>query len=138
MSLLNLAIDGTVVVLLGVTVVYCMLLDRRLKALHTGQDGLRDVVAALDRATERAQMSLADLKSQGAAAAIDLKTERERASKLTEELNLMVSAADRVANRLSELRAPATPAETRLPPALPAPTKDLPPGDLIQALRQAR
>jgi hypothetical protein len=136
MSVVGLVVDGTVMVLLAVTATYCMQLNHRLKALHSDRDGLRDVVAALDRATERAQASLADLKTQGAGAAGELKVERERASEMMDELKLMVSAADRVANRLSEARGPA-PAEAR-PVALPAPAREQPVGDMFQALRQAR
>jgi Domain of unknown function (DUF6468) len=136
MNILGLIIDAVVMALLIVTVVYCSRLNRRLKALHTGQDGLKDVVAALDRATERAQASLAALKTDGETAADLLKREREKADRLLDELKLIVGAADRVANRLTEMRAPAAPA----PPAEPrAPAgREVASGEIYQALRQAR
>lgn len=132
MSIAGLIIDGVVVLLLGVTAFYCARLNGRLKALHNGQDGLKDLVAGLDRATERAQMSVSELKTLGASAAGDLKKEREAADKLLEELKLMIGSADRVANRLAEPRPQG--AEPRL-----SATRDTPPsGDIFQALRQAR
>ncbi len=135
MNLIGLIVDGMVMALLVVTVAYCTQLNRRLKALHTDQDGLRSVVAALDRATDRAQASLAELKAQGASAAEDLKAERERADALLEELKLMVGSADRVADRLSGLRGGAAGTEPRPSVAV---VKEPPTGDIFQALRQAR
>jgi Domain of unknown function (DUF6468) len=136
MNIAGLLVDGVVAVLLIVAIVYCQLLSRRLKALHTGQDGLRDVIAALDRATERAQMSLMELKTLGGSMADGLKEERDKASVLLDELKLMVGSADRVANRLAETR-PQTPApSTEL--RRPVIAKDTPQADIYQALRQAR
>lgn len=134
MNILGLIIDGVVMALLIVTVIYCTELNRRLKALHTDQDGLRTVVAALDRATDRAQSSIAELKSLGATAAEDLKAERARADGLLEELKLMVGSADRVANRLAESRGGAEPR----PGGAVSAVKEPPSGDIFQALRQAR
>ena len=134
MNLFGLIVDGVVMALLIVTVVYCTELNRRLKALHTDKDGLREVVAALDRATDRAQASLSELKTLGAAAANDLKAERERADALLEELKLMIGSADRVANRLADLRGTPPNAE----PRAVAVVKEPPSGDIFQALRQAR
>lgn len=135
MNIFGLIIDGVVMALLIVTVIYCTELNRRLKALHTDQDGLRSVVAALDRATDSAQASIAELKSLAASAAAGLKAERERADALLEELKLMVGSADRVANRLAESRGGAAAAEPRLAVAA---VKEAPTGDIFQALRQAR
>jgi len=134
MNLFGLIIDGVVMALLIVTVVYCTELNRRLKALHTDQDGLRGVVDALDRATDRAQASITELRTLGAAAANDLKAERERADVLLEELKLMVGSADRVANRLADLRGGAATTEARAVSVV----KEPPSGDMFQALRQAR
>src|SRR5262249_48823012 len=85
MNIFGLIVDGVVMALLIVTVVYCTELNRRLKALHTDQNGLRGVVEALDRATDRAQASITELRTLGAAAAQDLRSERERADTLLEE-----------------------------------------------------
>jgi len=134
MNLFGLIVDGVVMGLLIVTVLYCTELNRRLKALHTDQDGLKTVIAALDRATDRAQASIAELKTLGAAAARDLKAERERADALLEELKLMVGSADRVANRLADLRGGQNAAEPRPVAVL----KEAASGDIFQALRQAR
>jgi hypothetical protein len=137
MSIFGLIIDGVVMALLVVTVIYCTKLNLRLKALHTDQDGLKTVIAALDRATDRAQASLAELKTWGASAAGDLKAERERADALLEELKLMVGSADRVANRLAESRGGVAGTEQRAQSAVSI-VKESPSGDIFQALRQAR
>ena len=134
MNFFGLIVDGVVMLLLIVTVVYCTELNRRLKALHTDQDGLKSVIAGLDRATDRAQASIAELKTLGSDAAADLKSERERADALLEELKLIMGSADRVANRLADLRGTPSSAEPRPVTVI----KEPPSGDIFQALRQAR
>ncbi|MFO1187055.1 MAG: DUF6468 domain-containing protein [Alphaproteobacteria bacterium] len=137
MEFLGLAVNLLVAVLLAATLVYCFRLDRRLSALRSGQDGFKEVIAALDRATERAQMSLADLKALGLAAETALRPEVAKADVLLEELKLMVQSADRVADRLVEARPSGAAAK---PPAAQkaVPTKDVQPALNFDALRQAR
>jgi len=136
MELIGLAINGLVAALLAVTIVYCFRLDLRLSALRSGQDGLKDVIAALDRATLRAQTSLSDLKGIGLAAESTLKSEIDKADTLLHELRLMVQSGDRVADRLAQSRpAAAAPASAHSPK--PAASKESP-GPIFDALRQAR
>jgi hypothetical protein len=138
MGLLGLLTDTAVAALLGVTIVYCFRLDRRLAALRSGQDGLKDVIAALDRATERAQGSLGELKSLGMTSQSILKSEIDKAETLIDELKLMVQSADRVADRLAQVRPASTAPAVAPPPQKPAPAKEGPAGPIFDALRQAR
>ena len=69
---IGLVLEGLVVVLLGVTVAYCFILDRRLRALRSGQDGMKDLIRGLNEATERAQSGVAQLKISSDAAGQDL------------------------------------------------------------------
>jgi len=139
MEYLGLAVNFLVAALLAATLVYCFRLDRRLTALRSGHDGFKEIIAALDRASERAQMSLSELKALGVAAESALKPEVAKADALIEELKLMVQSADRVADRLAEAR-PATigaPAKSAAPHKAPA-TKEISPALNLDALRQAR
>lgn len=138
MDYLGLAVNFLVAALLAATLVYCFRLDRRLTALRSGHDGFKDIIAALDRASERAQMSLAELKALGVAAESALKPEVAKADALIEELKLMVQSADRVADRLLEARPAPAGAAKPAAPHKAAPAKEISPALNLDALRQAR
>ncbi|MFP4519305.1 MAG: DUF6468 domain-containing protein [Oceanicaulis sp.] len=89
MSIASLAFEALVCVLLLAAAVMCWRVDRRLRALRDGQDGLKDTIGALNDAVDRARASLAALdrasREQGAA----LKTEVEHARTLCDELRFL-------------------------------------------------
>ena len=136
MPVLSFAINICVALLLCVTIIYCYRLDRRLSALRSGQDGLKDVIAGLDRATERAQYSLAELKNTGVASENVLQAAITHAESLADELRLMVQSADRVADRLAQSR-PGNAAAPTAPVQRPV-NKDTERAPIFDALRQAR
>ena len=70
---IDLLLEGLVAVLLVVTVGYCFVLDRRLKALRDGQDGMKEIIRELNKATERAQTGIAQLKISGDAVGAELR-----------------------------------------------------------------
>ncbi len=96
----DLLLEGMLAVLLGVTVFYCVLLDRRLRQLRSGQDGLRDLISGLDMATKRAQASIFDLKAASETASTDLSGMIARARSLGDELSLMIESGNNLADRL--------------------------------------
>lgn len=89
MTLASLAFEALVCVLLLAAAVMCWRVDRRLRALRDGQDGLKDTIGALNDAVDRARASLAALdrasREQGAA----LKDEVEHARSLCDELRFL-------------------------------------------------
>ncbi|MEL7029919.1 MAG: DUF6468 domain-containing protein, partial [Pseudomonadota bacterium] len=109
----SLIIELIVAGLLLVTIVYCFVLDRRLAALRNGQDGLRDVIASLNSATQQAQTSVMQLKATGEQTSADLKGAITDARALADELSVMVEAGDGIADRLAGARSgPADKADT--------------------------
>lgn len=96
----GLLLEGLVALLLVVTVVYCVLLDRRLRALRDGQDGLKSIIEGLDAATSRAQMSISELKTSGDRLTNDLSGRVAKARALTDELSIMIDAGNSLADRL--------------------------------------
>ena len=92
--------DGLVAALLIVTIGYCFMLNTKLQALRSGQDGLRDVITALNQATENAQNSILQLKAAGEATGADLRQAISEARNLADELSVMVEAGDNIADRL--------------------------------------
>lgn len=139
-------LEGLVAVLLLVTVGYCYVLDRQLRALRSGQDGLKAIIEGLDAATARAQASVTDLRSSAAAVAKDLHEQVARGRGLADELEIMIDAGNALADRLEGTRAakqvraaprvvadaPAPASEAR------APEKDSWEESLLKALREAR
>jgi len=139
-------LEGLVAVLLVVTIVYSAILDRRLKALRTGQDGLKALIEGLDGATRRAQTSINELKAAADAAGQNLSVQVSKARGLTDELQIMIEAGNGLADRLEGARSAAGPREAREPRTAPASKAQAPrpkaPEDweetLLKALREAR
>lgn len=96
------ALEGLVAILLLITIAYCFVLDKRLKALRSGEDGLREVILGLNDATLRAQQSIAQLKEAGGEAGQDIAQKLRDGRALADELALMVESGNNLANRLEE------------------------------------
>jgi hypothetical protein len=99
---IDLILDGIVAILLAVTVAYCVVLDRSLRALRNGRDELRGLIENLDRATVGANFSVQELKKAGDTLGADLEAQIQKARKLADELGMMVESGDNIANRLEQ------------------------------------
>ncbi|WP_146190632.1 DUF6468 domain-containing protein [Marinicauda salina] len=104
MSMAVLAFEGLVALLLLGALVMCWRVDRRLRALRSGQDGLRDTIAQLNDAVDRARASLAALDRAAKEHGGELETRVEEARQLSQELRFLNDGAEARAERLS--RAP--------------------------------
>lgn len=117
MSYASLAFEGLVCVLLLAAAVMCWRVDRRLRALRDGQDGLKDTIGQLNDAVDRARASLAALdrasKEQGAA----LKSEVDAARRLADELRFLTDEGEGRAERVAQRRRPAEPRAEPVDPA---------------------
>jgi len=106
MSYASLAFEGLVCVLLLAAAVMCWRVDRRLRALRDGQDGLKDTINALNDAVDRARASLSALdrasKEQGAA----LRSDVDAARRLADELRFLTDEGEARAARASTRRRP--------------------------------
>lgn len=99
--LTELMLDILVAVLLGVTVAYCFLLNRRLGALRSGQDGLLKVVRELNSATEQARLGIRNLQEAGDTIGEKLTSQVAGAKALSDELAMIVEAGNNLADRLA-------------------------------------
>ncbi|MCH8520419.1 DUF6468 domain-containing protein [Glycocaulis sp.] len=108
----------------------CWRVDRRLKALRDGQDGLRDTVAGLNDAVDRARAALAalDRASRESSEVLEARTREARA--LADELRLLAGAGERGLERFERPRrsAPGRTAGTAQPASRPS-------EDLLKTLR---
>lgn len=93
--IVELALTG----LLAVTLIYCIVLERRLAAVRKGQDGLKTVVADLNTAITNAGASMRALKATAAGAADTLDDRLARARSLIDELSLLTASGERIAER---------------------------------------
>lgn len=95
MTLAALVFEGFVAILLLVAAVMMWRVDRKLSALRSGQDGVRTAVVALDEATDRARASLAALQRATREGGEDLQNSVREARRVSDELRLLTSGADR-------------------------------------------
>lgn len=100
---------------LAATIAYCAVLDRKLRAMRAGQDGLRGLVMELNTATQRAVGAIDGLKRASEESGEELAERIRRARALADELSLMVESGNSIAERLGrvERAAHAAPAMTR-------------------------
>lgn len=137
-------LDGLVAVLLVATIFYSALLDRRLKALRSGQDGLRHTIDQLNTATARAEVSIGQLKQASGEVDSGLSEQVRRARSVADELSVMVTSGNKLADRLSGEIPGSTsrprrvvPLATRSEPS-PAPAKTAGPEDRFDAKQGQR
>ncbi len=97
---LSTLLEIIVCVFLAATIAYCAMLDRRLRIMRSGQDGLRDLVRDLNAATQRAVTAIDGLKQASAATNDELGERVRNARALTDELGLMIEAGNSIAERL--------------------------------------
>ncbi len=87
-------------VLLAATLVYCILLERRLAAVRKGQEGLSRTIGELNMAIAGAGASLRALKSAAGEAAGTLDERLKRARLHIDELSVLTGSAERIADRI--------------------------------------
>lgn len=107
---LDMMLELIVCVLLVATIGYCATIDRRLRAMRTGQDGLRELINDLSSATSQAMNAISHLRQASDATGAALTEQVKRGGALADELSLMVQAGNDIANRLGGI-------ETRRPVA---------------------
>ncbi|HEY8697086.1 MAG TPA: DUF6468 domain-containing protein [Rhizomicrobium sp.] len=124
---ISLIVEILLSLLLLATLGYCALLERRLSALRSGQDGLKETIGELNGAIANAGSSMRLLKAAAAGASETLDERLSRARSLADELSLLMVSGERIADRIERgtpKAAPVLPAvlaarlESRTPQAL--------------------
>jgi hypothetical protein len=95
MSMLSLAFEAVVALALVAAAILCWRLDRRLSALKSGQDGVRQAVIELAEATARAQASVRELRQTSEEAGRELGAKIGAARAVADELNILGAAGAR-------------------------------------------
>jgi hypothetical protein len=100
---LGLIVEGSVAVLLMVTIGYCMVLNRRLKRLHADRDTLRKMVHDLVQATDLANSAIRELKTAALEADTSLAMRLDDAERFGIELANHVSAGTALMDRIAKI-----------------------------------
>jgi hypothetical protein len=103
---LTLFVEIALIVLLSATLAYCMVLERRLAAVRKGQDALKGTIGDLNKAISAAGTSLNLLKSTAGGAAQALDERIANARSMIDELSLLTSSGERIADRFDRAVAP--------------------------------
>jgi len=140
---LGMVVEGSVAILLAVTIGYCAILNQRLKRLHSDREILAKMVGDLMQATGLANSAIRELKSTALDADAKLGERLEEAARLEAELHAQVSNGSQLVEKIARITAaaksqPLPEAVTivaRAEPAKPTPTVE-PQNKLHSALQQ--
>ncbi|WP_434058515.1 DUF6468 domain-containing protein [Coralliovum pocilloporae] len=121
---LGLIIESLVAVLLILTIVYCIVLNSRLKRLRADEEAMRATIGELITATEIAERAILGLKSTANDCDQTLSTRLEEASTLCVTLKQQIEGGDAVVNRLAQItRAAQAPMPPRTEPVSSLPSR---------------
>jgi hypothetical protein len=93
-------LDVVVILLLVPTIIYAIILNRRLTALRRSREELSKVVNSFNEATMRAEAGIPKLKKATTEANHTLKDRVEKAQTLRDDLAFMIERAEELAGRL--------------------------------------
>ena len=96
----GMVLDIVVILLLVPTIVYAIILNRRLTALRRSREELSKVVNSFNEATMRAEAGIPKLKKATTEANHTLKDRVEKAQTLRDDLAFMIERAEELAGRL--------------------------------------
>jgi len=110
-------------VLLAFTLAYCVILERRLAAVRKGQEGLSRTIGELNMAISGAGASLRALKAAAGDAAQTLDERLKRARLHIDEMSVLTTSGERIAQRMES--AAASPRVAREIPDMPLPSTSI-------------
>ena len=114
---LGIFIEGTVAILLVVTIGYCFILDRRLRRFRADENLLKATIGELITATEIAERAIAGLKLTVRECDQNLGDRLRAAERFSAEIEQQIAVGDTLLRRISQIAAASRPAQ----PAQPAP-----------------
>ena len=133
---LGFLLDGLIVALLGATIGFCVVLNKRLATLRKAQAELTEFAAALREATSSAESGVRQLKAVAQGVGKELHASIDRAQTLNDDLSALAHHGGSVADRL-ELALERT-AKPAAQPGERIPARSRAERDLITLLRAAR
>ena len=104
---LGMLVEGSVAVLLAVTIGYCAILNQRLKRLHSDRETLAKMVGDLVQATGLANSAVTELKTAALEADAKLNDRLEQAEKFELELSAQVANGAQLIEKIARITAAA-------------------------------
>lgn len=119
---LGMAIETLVAILLMLTIVYCVMLNKRLTRLKADEHSLKAVIGELITATEIAERAIGGLKLAVRDVNENLGSQLAAATQMSDQLYKQLGEADNVVRRLSKIAIAARPMTSPEPVAAPKPS----------------
>jgi hypothetical protein len=104
---LGMIVEGSVAILLAVTIGYCIMLNHRLKRLHSDREMLGKMVGDLVQATSLANAAIMELKTTALEADTKLGDRLEEAARLERDLSSQVSNGAQLVEKIARITAAA-------------------------------
>ena len=95
-------LDLVMIVLLIATIIYAVILNRKLAAFRRSREDMQNFLTAFNAANERAETSIRALKEMAEDSGEKLREDIEKAEALNEDLTFMVDRGESIANRLEK------------------------------------
>lgn len=95
-------LDLVMIVLLVATIIYAIILNRKLAAFRRSREDMQNFLTAFNAANERAETSITALKEMAEQSGEKLREDIEKAGALNEDLSFMVDRGESIANRLEK------------------------------------
>ena len=111
-------VESMVSVLLLLTILYCVRLNRQLRLLKADEQSLRATISELITATEIAERAIAGLKSTMREGEQSLSERLQRVEDLSGDLKLQIGAGEQLLNKLTRIVGAALPPVAE-PPRVP-------------------
>lgn len=99
----GLIVESMVAILLATTIGYCVVLNQRLKRLHSDRDQLRKMVADLVQATSLANAAVTELKTAAVEADAVLQARLQEAEKFGVEIANHVNAGQQIMDKIAKI-----------------------------------
>ena len=112
---LGILVEGSVAILLILTIGYCVILNNKLNRLHADRDALKQMVADLLHATNLAQSAIGGLKEAATEAESTLDARLMDAERFAIELANHVNSGQAVMERIARITDAASQSETLMP-----------------------
>ena len=113
--LIGLLVEGTVAILLLVTIGYCFLLERRLRRFRADEQSLRATIGELITATEIAERAIGGLKVTVRECDQNLGERLRAAERYCADLDAQLAAGETVLRRISQIAAAGRPVPAQAP-----------------------
>jgi hypothetical protein len=118
---LGVIVEMLVAILLALTIIYCISLNRRLKLLKADEQSLRATISELVTATEIAERAIAGLKLTVQECEAGLGERLRSADRFTADLDRSIAAGQQLLDRLTRIVGAGSKVSAEARPKAPAP-----------------